>query len=219
MEQETEKRSNNRFGIQLAIIALILIILPAGSWVASQFGLDYFVGLMDDLQDYGNRGEYDLQLVKGNELNLADLPGNLVLVAFLNNLDSPNAEQMGAFVEELHGHFDEHRFTRFLIHVDQVTPQKAQSFLTASDIDDPDQVYIATTGNKSSIAEVAKLAYFLPPDHVLEHTVTLVDAKGQVRRHYDITKEQDRKLLLETVAITTPKNPDIDLVIKREKEK
>ena len=88
-----------------------------------------------------------------------------------------------------------------------------------SQIDDPDQVYIAKVSDRSSMKDMSQSAYFLPPDKVLENTVTLVDASGHIRRHYDITKEQDRKLMLETVAITTPKNPDIDLVIKREKEK
>ena len=60
---------------------------------------------MDDLQDYGQRGTYDFQLIKGSELKLTDLNGNLVLVAFLNDLESENAKRMGSFIKELHGHF------------------------------------------------------------------------------------------------------------------
>ena len=213
MEEQATKKNKGKFAIQLAALALILIILPGGTWFASKYGLDYFLGVMGEMDDYGMRKAYNLNLVKGADLTYDDLVGNVNVVAFLDRPGSADADAIGQVMSELHRLSDDQKHAFFLFNFNEGSEKQLNDFAQQYDLDDNEQC-LYSLFSPGEMNQLMQASYYRDNNAFSNLWLTLVDSKGMVRKHYNINEANDLKLLVEQMAILTPENSEKNLLIK-----
>lgn len=204
------------FILSTAILLLLLVGLPIGSWYYLQRGLEYRQSLKSDLKDYGKLPVFELETTGGELLTNEDIAARMVLAAFLDFDDDELLQKLGETLGKLHDQFDERNDLAFLMHLtDPATTQEAvERFAETYELVDPRQCYFVKTNDAT---QQAKKMYDMPTEAVRTH-FALTDTTHTVRRHYDIRLEADVKRLVEHIALILPQGNERKTVSNRDSE-
>lgn len=178
--------------IQFALLGLILIILPAGSWLYLQKGLDYQKSTRADLGNFGKyevRGLFDVSDEVYSNWRFDD---RLKLIFHWHD----KAQQ--DIMLKLHEQFKKSNGLNIIALQDPSMPDVIgakvhvyQMSLDASEI----QKITSAIGAPKEYQEEEHYPYFV-----------LLDQNNEIKRFYDYRKEDEVKRLIEHVAILVPKS-------------
>ncbi len=220
MEKTPAKKNTKRFGLQLLLLGVVLVLLPAGSWLYLQRGLDYRKELMGELRELGPIQPYNPTVLVGEDFDWDGLQGKVVVASFIQLTDSDEVEQIGLVLQQLHDQFDERGDVFFLVHVQADTEEQVRAFVKTYDLEDAEQCYFfrVSAGKLESIADEN---YHLKSSELpfKKGLIAVADPKLTVRKFYDIALPEERKRLIEHIALLMPRQTEKDLIFKRETEK
>ena len=181
--------------VQLTILGLLLVVLPAGSYIYLKRGYDYRVESLSELEPVGAAADL---------LPALEVPPRRVGVAYgfggsltdsarlaLANIDSAFRDQPDVFFFPLDG-------------VPSLrSPRKTISATASIDVGSP---------LRRSLAEAPFCA--VP----LDRLALLLDTAGQVRRCYDLHDGPSVARLVEHLTIVVPPAREEDIFVERERE-
>lgn len=216
MTAQKSKFFRPSFLISAAILLLLLVGLPIGSWYYLQSGLEYRQSLLADLKDYGKIPEFTLQTVQGEPFTNQDIAGRMVVASFLDFKDETLLTQFGEVLNKLHDQFDERNDVAFLMHLTDTTAtnEAIEDFATTYALTDQWQCYFLRGADATSIAQQI---YKTPQDTPFAY-FALADTSNTVRRHYDVRQESEVKRLVEHIALILPQNNERRSVSNRDPE-
>ena len=213
-EESVSTRNPRRFGVQLILLAIILVGFPAGSWYYLQKGLDYQRGIQADLTELGTLTPFELQILQGKDIDFEYLENKVLIAAYLDANQSKSDGQIGEILFQLHDQFDDRDDVLFLIHSNK-TSGTIDTYLDKHQFSDPDQCFFLSVEGEQEFQQ----KYFLPNELSASETIAVTDIKKMVRRHYNINQPKDLKLLVEHITLLFPRQAEKDLIFKRETEK
>jgi hypothetical protein len=188
-----------RIIIQTAALLLFLVALPIGSWYYLRTGLDYRIAAMEELQTLGSISDSRFLTPEGGVVDSSRFNGKIVVAAVLT---AQNQALFGPVLTKLHDQFDERADVLFLLHAPSLSYNKENMNTYFSDYQlfDEEQCWLLSTPMEAETATV----YAMPEASAYPY-FALVDAKGMVRRHYDVRNEKDVKRLVEHIALLLPR--------------
>ena len=214
--QETGTKRNSRFAIQLALLGLILVGLPAGSWYYLQKGLDYRLAVKNELKELGTLSPMAFDLLSGQELEFKRIENKVVVVGFFLDPNHSDSPQNAAFLSQLHQQFNQRDDVLFLVYGDSGKVEDFRPLMENSGLDsDPEQIFQLAGGTDPGLL---KQQYHVGTGE-LQNTFVLIDPENQVRRTYDVRQTKELKLLVEHITYLFPQQAEKDLIFKRDSEK
>lgn len=207
MAAQTSRR-NSTIVVTIAILFLLLVGLPIGSWYYLRTGLEYRKEVMADLDDYGKLPTISLETFSGRVLNNQDVAKKMIIATFLDFQNKEMTSQSGAWLERLHDQFDERGDLAFLIHVldSSATKQEVEIFAQQYQLQDSAQCFFLKD-NPEVFRTIATNVYKIPGEKIVQH-FALTDTSGTVRQQYNITNPEEVKRLVEHTALLLPKGKE-----------
>lgn len=226
-----EKKDKNY--LQAALLFLMLIVLPAGSWIYMNLGYNRSKLAIQEMQRYGQLPAFELTGVNGVKLDSSLVNGQMTLVSFIKP-NSASSKSRLKTLGLLHKQFDERNDFKLLIHLPEgtdVAELKKEYSLT-----DKEQVY---AGNLPLAAEQRLIdqTYHIPDfdqpripgstlafKKVAASSLTdypffiLIDEKGIIRNYYPADQSEEIERMVEQIALTLPRNIEGDPRLRRGKE-
>ncbi len=191
------KRSK-RIAISVLVV-VILFVLPGGSWLYLQRGLDYRKASLAELQDLGKTGDFQLKNQKNLMISPEMLRGRVSVINFL-----PEDKEMGKSLSEriakVHQSFDDTEDVIFLSFMPADSSAQLLDIANSMGIKDDKQWFLIGTDN-DEWQRLAKEVYKIPNP---ENGVALVDTSMTIRKYYDINANQDMGRLVEHISIVIP---------------
>lgn len=184
------RKANNI--IQFALLGLILIALPAGSWVYLKKGLEYQKETREDLQDLGKFNVRSLFEVEEDVWHKWGLDEKLKVILVEQN------EKKNELIQKLNKQFKNSEGLAFI-----VLKEENRQFAEIEEVNnihfvsmpvDKITTQINKIGASSNIKYKTGFDYFI-----------LVDENNVAKKFYDHRKEEEVKRLIEHVAILVPK--------------
>ncbi|MDX1941349.1 MAG: hypothetical protein SFU99_12405 [Saprospiraceae bacterium] len=197
---------NRSFIIAIAVLSVLLVGFPLGSWYYLKAGLDYRKEVMGDLYDYGKMPAVVLTTSTGRALEPKDVAGKIIVAGFLNFQDQTVTKQSGQWLSKLHHQFNERRDVTFLLHVADTlaSAETLDAFATQYQLQDTAQCYFLKD-NPEVFRTIATNVYKIPEDAINAH-FALTDAQGKVRRNYDLRQTSEINRLVEHIALLLPRD-------------
>jgi len=203
-DQQKSKYSKPSFLISVAILLLLLVGLPIGSWFYLQSGLEYRQELLGQLKDHGVIPSMSLQTHTGEEFTNQMIDDRIVVASVLDFSSEGLKTAFGNSLTKLHDQFDERNEVAFLMHIaDSTTTDAAvEAFAEAYALTDARQCYFL----RGADGEYAAKTLYNMPEEAIESLAyyALADTSNTVRHYYDVRKEEDVKRLVEHIAIILP---------------
>jgi hypothetical protein len=198
--------------LQIFVLFLLTIVLPAGSWIYLKRGEAYQVDMRKELGDHGKLPKWTLPaLLKPDTLSSELLANQVSIIKFLNSEELGDGHEFGKYLKEWHEQFNERPDVKLVLHSLESDTAKVSKFLRQIGVNDPEQVLL-TTG-ESTLPK----AYRFPADFV--HTVALADTNRVIRKYYDYRDGNQRRRLTEHVLVLMHFLQDPEPKIVREREK
>ncbi len=229
MEKE-QKKSNNY--LQAAILLLMIVVFPAGSWVYMNMGYNRSKTAIAELQDYGHLPAFQLTGVKGT-VDSSLVNGQMTLVVFINPDQAATKDRMQV-LETLHRQFDERNDFKLLIHLPEITDLAA--FQKEYNLTDDRQIYLVK-GDSQTLASLIKNTYRIPdlsearePGSSVDFQTSasadpnnypyyiLIDEKGKIRNYYHADRTVDIERMVEHIALILPRDIEGDPRLRRDRE-
>ncbi len=204
-EHESSKNSKQIIAISIAILFVLLVGFPIGSWFYLKSGLEYRKEVIADLHDYGQLPTIALTTYAGRVLRNEDVKNKILVVHFMDFQNLEATKQTGDWLTRLHEQFDERKDVLFLIHVldSTATAATVEKFATQYQLQDTAQCFFLQE-NSEVFKTIATTVYNIPEGDMTSY-FALTDLNGTVRRQYDSRKLDDVKRLIEHVALLIPK--------------
>ncbi len=191
------KRSK-RIAISVLVV-VILFVLPGGSWLYLQRGLDYRKASLAELQDLGKTGDFQLKNQKNLMISPEMLRGRVSVVNFLPE-DKETGKSLSERIAKIHQSFDDTEDVIFLSFMPADSSAQLLDIANSMGIKDDKQWFLIGTEN-SEWQRLAKEVYKIPNP---ENGVALVDTSMTIRKYYDINVNQDMGRLVEHISIVIP---------------
>ncbi len=207
MTAQTSRR-NSTIVVAIAILFLLLVGLPIGSWYYLRTGLEYRKEVMADLDDLGKVPSISLKTFSGKTLDNQNIAKKMVITSFLNFQNKEITKQSGAWLQRLHDQFDERSDLAFLIHVvdTSATSEEVERFAQQYQLQDSAQCFFLKD-NPEVFRTIATNVYKIPLEEIDQH-FALTDTSGTVRQKYNITNNNEVKRLVEHTALLLPKGKE-----------
>jgi hypothetical protein len=208
-------RLNPKSLIQFGLLFLILVVLPAGSFLYLKRGLDFRKNVTSRMQDYGK-----LTAFPGDPLfeSVPDsLGGRLWLVAQIDPAATEDTDIFRREMRKLVEQFDTTTTVSFVLVLPATTTDSVgvQVFLSSSGIlrDGRTYVYRAGTGDWEKWQKQMQWPAGKSPQ------VAVVTADRQINVYYSLRSQEDIDNLVRLGAMIMPRKKDKELIFKREVEK
>ena len=196
----------------VGMLALILIILPAGSWYYLTKGYNYRKELLDDLQnDLGDVEPYSLQTADGQTYGLSDFAGNTAVVNFIGSRDLQR-EFIWTNLTKLHEQFDDRNDILFITHV---------AGDPLADLPKDTAQWKIITGTEEELQKIAVESYnlkFPEGQTILNNSQIILLDSSRIRNYYDANDPMQMGRLLEHITIVMPRQAERDIILERDKE-
>lgn len=225
------KKEKNYF--QAAMLFLMLIILPGGSWIWLNKGYNRSKAALAEMQNYGHLPDFQLIGLNGQPMDSSLVHDQMTLAVFLNSQDTKTEERLRGLAM-LHRQFDERNDFKILIHF--TDDPDLNTIQQRSKLVDEEQIYLVK-GTPGTIQQLIKTAYRLPDlDQPREAGSTLdfkpsdnsnindypfyvlIDEEGIIRNYYHADRPEDVERMVEHIALTLPRNIEGDPRLRRNKE-
>lgn len=229
MEKE-QKKSNNY--LQAAMLFLMIIVFPGGSWVYMNMGYNRSKTALAELQDYGHLPAFQLTGIKGI-VDSSLVNGQMTLIAFVNPNQTETEKRMEV-LGTLHRQFDERNDFKLLIHLPETTD--LANFQKKYKLEDDRQIY-AVKGNTQMLSSLIKNTYRIPdlpaarePGSSVDFQTNtqvdpnnypyyiLIDEKGKIRNYYHADRTADIERMVEHIALILPRDIEGDPRLRRDRE-
>lgn len=220
MEEKETKRSTSRLILQFLALGLVLVIFPAGSYYYLQKGMNYRKALMNELKEVGQLEDYMFE-AEDSIKSFRSLKGKLKLAGFVEDFGPDQTALLGSTLMQLHDQFNEREDVVFLLHYPESNGSKRNEFEIQYELNDPDQC-IWIPMEKSVFENTRRVNYRLNDEIYRKdrgNTLVLADTSGMIRRYYHPEDANERKLLVEHLAVLLPRPQEKELIFKRENEK
>lgn len=225
--------------LKTAAVFFMVIVVPFGSWVYLQKGLDYQKASLAELKDYGKVADFNLQAADGVTLTADSLLEKLNVVAFVN-LSDKGEEAKLAMLYKLYDQFDRQNKVAFLIHdysENALPVDRRNKIAKESGLYDPEQVYflgddseqiknlmsrnykvpLIEEGRKEDGAYALKVANNTSIDAY--PYFILVNNEGTIINYYDYKDAKAMGRLVEHIALRMPRVVEEDPKLQRSREK
>jgi len=221
MEKEP-KKSNNY--LQAAMLFLMIIVFPGGSWVYMNMGYNRSKTALAELQDYGHLPAFQLTGTKG-AVDSSWVNGQMTLIVFINPDQAATKDRMQV-LETLHRQFDERNDFKLLIHLPEATD--LAGFQKTYNLVDDRQIYLVK-GNTQALSSLIKNTYRIPnlpearePGSGVDFQVNaaadpnnypyyiLIDEEGKIRNYYHADRTVDIERMVEHIALILPRDIEGD---------
>jgi|GEM_PF-1585420 len=229
MEKE-QKKSNNY--LQAAMLLLMIVIFPAGSWYYMNLGYNRSKTSIAELQDYGHLPAFQLTGIKG-AVDSSLVNGQMTLIAFINPGQPATKDRMQV-LETLHRQFDERNDFKLLLHLPETTD--LADFQKEYKLEDDRQIYLVK-GDTQTLGSLIKNSYRIPdlsaarePGSSVDFQVSipgdpnnypyyiLIDEKGKIRNYYHADRTVDIERMVEHIALILPRDIEGDPRLRRDRE-
>ncbi|MEZ4932448.1 MAG: hypothetical protein R2788_10055 [Saprospiraceae bacterium] len=201
MENQPPEKKKNVFLIS-GLVFIVLFVLPLGSIYFLNSGANYRKASLDELQEYGKVGEFNLKNQLNIEITPTLLKGRVAVANFLSD-DNETAKKQIDRISKVHESYNETEDVIFLSFVKTDSTENLIDLATNMGIRDNKQWFLLGT-NKQEYDELARSAFKIknPNDGI-----ALVDTSMTIRRYYDINSNPEMGRLVEQIAIVIPKQP------------
>ncbi|MBR9920637.1 MAG: hypothetical protein GYB31_07335 [Bacteroidetes bacterium] len=195
----SEKKWTRKRILQTSFLFMILVIFPLISWYYLRGGLDYRLDALDELEELGTLAAFEWTDQENETFNKEMASGNLLIAGFL-----PSGELREVYVDNMkkfHEQFDNRTDVYFLT---LVPSGNAAQLVSDYEIKDQNQ-WKWVNIPESQLAAIAA-TYQLNPEQDPAEWISLVDEKGQIRKHYRIDDKKQLSRLVEHMAILLPRS-------------
>lgn len=216
---ENKPKSKLRIVLTAAILLLLLVGLPMGSWYYLQSGLEYRQTALAELREDGEIPDFSLQTYKDEPFGNENIAGRLVVASFIDFTNESLATTFGETLAKLHDQFDARNEVAFLMHIMDTTATVAQieSFAKQYELEDQRQCYFLK-GDPAIFKTLAHNGYKMPDDGDAMPYFALADTSSTVRRQYDVRQPEEIKRLVEHIAMILPRSEGRTVSINRDSE-
>jgi len=227
---ETKKDKNY---LQAAMLLLMLVILPGGSWIWLNKGYNRSKAALDEMQNYGHLPAFQLTGLNGQPTDSSVVHDQMTLAVFLNSQDAKTEARL-ATLSTLHRQFDERNDFKLLIHF--TDDPNLNTIQEKSRLLDEEQIYLVK-GSPGAIQQLIEKSYRLPnldqprepgstlifknvsSDNIGDYPFyVLIDEEGIIRNYYHADRPEDVERMVEHIALTLPRNLEGDPRLRRDKE-
>jgi hypothetical protein len=196
---EEQKMNNTKRIIISILVVFILFVLPAGSWLYLQRGLDYHIASKSELQELGKTGDFQLANQKNIPISPEMIRGKVSVIHFL-----PENREEGKILTDrmakVHQSFDGTEDVVFLSFMPSDSSTQLLDIANAFGIRDDKQWYLIGA-EKSEWERLANEVYKIPNPAT---GVALVDTSLTIRKYYDINVNKEMGRLVEHIAMIIP---------------
>lgn len=199
-----------RFIFQLVALVLMLVALPAVSWIYLSNGYNYQKKVMAELKNLGKMGDLPSLTLSGDTLARASWKGKIVVAGPLDLLAAPAKSPLLSHLQELHQQFDDRKDVLFVLYPTTQDTAAVWAYARTNGLWEKNQTIFLgdVAAGKSRHHWSGDSAEF-----------TLTDSKGQVRKAYDLRQGAQYARLVEHIALLLPIERKERPVLQREAEK
>ena len=201
--------------VQIVLLGLVLVAMPAGSWYYLDKGLQYRKKSLAELKDLGTfSNDYRIESDSGRVLTRDSLRKKVTL--HFTYADAPARERALAVMAQMLSQFGERPDVLFVGYNLSATPDTGATWLTNllnRKLYDPKKVYLSPLSDRSTATAQLKITDFSQP------MVVIADTAAHIRHQYAISNNQEIGKLIEHTALIIPMINKEEAKIEREKEK
>lgn len=207
--------------IQIGGLLLLLVLLPLGSWYYLQTGLNYRIKAMQELEDIAPLPAFELLNYNDSLVHSDRFKDQLVVGHFYTGAYE---EAYLDLLQRLKEQFDERRDVHFLTFragKDIGTRATSTQLLLDNELEDETQFFFLH-GDPEVLAGLAtsvKLGQAVQDGQLVDNQRLFFADSAQVRHHYDLTNEEDLKLLIKHITLNLHPVEEPDIIFEREIEK
>lgn len=200
---------------------LFLIVLPFGSWYYLKKGFNYQMSIRSQLDSLGSLPAFAYPYRNDTIIDPAYLNGNAAVLTF-SKANGQNTTLALDFFDKLHQTLPEVKNVKFLGFYDDSTGNFInQVKMRFPKLEDQNQlIFINLNSNKEKSWRPAQvLGDSIPAADWDSPVALMLDSKGIIRKRINLNNQGDKELMLQQLAIITPREKEEKPSIKREKEK
>lgn len=202
-EKETKKERN---WVMVVVLSVVLLVMPALSWIYLSKGFEWRKAAMAELQDYGKIRSAAVIYPDGTKENrLKDKV--CVLHVFGETPDlTPANQRILDINEKLYEQFKESDAFRMVMIAEGGTAPFMSYMQKKPSVDFATSVYTGGVGSWSTILDNGYEAYRLKTGagHT-EAWYALADQSGTIRRYYNAMDDKEVERMVQQIAILLPK--------------
>ena len=218
----SEGKQSKGFQIfQYVLLALMLIVFPAGSWYYLNQGFDYRKTVMEELQVKDSLPELQFIDYTGKILTNKEIEGNLIVAVFLSSKKGIGEAVIEERIAKLYDQFDKRSDFNLFIHLTGLDSAAFQTqsaaLLDRLELEDPSRCFILEGSEKIALSE-----YKIPLGTTAlddANWAVLIDENQYIRNFYQLDEEENVKTMVQHIALSLPKQKEKDLIFKRDAEK
>lgn len=196
----------------VAMLFLILIILPAGSWYYLTTGYNYHKVLVNELkEDFGTVPHYSAITADGKPFNFESIAGNTAIVHFMGE-NAMQKDYLQDRMEKLHEQFDDRNDIMFISHIANAD----ETFMPKDTAQ-----WKVIRGTEAELDRIARENYkmkFKEGETVLNNSQFILVDSSLVRNYYDANSMQEMGRMLEHITIVMRRVAPRDIILERDKE-
>lgn len=205
-------------------IMLILFGLPLGSWLSMKQGADFRMAAIEELGEYGEISDFELDLPNGEKLIKSDVSKKVLMVNFLPEKDiakSEHAKQLKWIQEQFQERLLKRTDFMFLSHVVKDSLTDLKKLGTELEIGSSNfRRWTIAAGDKNTLEKLALESYKLPlkdGESALNNPyLAIVDMDSEVRSFYNIFEKEEIAKLMMHLSLLLPQQDDRKVDIKTE---
>ncbi len=192
--------------IQVLVLSLIFIVLPAGSWYYLNQGYEYRKALLEELdQNLGSIPEFSLKNQHEKLITTENTKGKATIINFLSLLDNQQNHPLIQQLYRVQDQFDKRDDIIFLTFVETDTPEKMATYFERLQVKRNKNQWHFLNGTNIELAQIAKSIAITNTD---ELAVAIADEDGIIRYTYDFKDEQAIKKLILHIAELMPRDKE-----------
>lgn len=206
--------------IQIGGLLLLLVVLPLGSWYYLQTGLNYRMEAINEMKDIAPLSTFELMNYNDTLVTMAPFEDQLVIGHFYTG---SNEEAYFGLLKRMKAQFDERQdvfFLTFREGEDVGARAASAQLLLDYGLEDPGQFFFlhGAAGEVADLAASTKLAIVESGQLVDNNQLFFADS-AMIRGHYDMTNDEDLKLLIKHITLNLHPVEEPDIIFERETEK
>lgn len=207
--------------IQIGGLLLLLVVLPLGSWYYLQTGLNYRIQAINELKDIAPLSEFELMNYNDTLVSSGRFEDMLVVGHFYTGA---NESAYFDLLQRLKEQFDERRdvyFVTFREGTDIGTLASSAQLMLDYEVEDPDQFFFLHGEGQevARFAEAMQLSGVGQSGSLVDNNQLFFADSAMVRATYDMSNEEDLKLLIKHITLNLHPVEEPDIIFEREKEK
>lgn len=216
---EEKKPSKIRRVLTNIFLVIMLMVLPLGSWYYLNSGANVYRSIMNELGEYGNVPDFQLNDIDGNNIANESFEKNLLVVNF-SPLEKENPQFEG--MKFVYDQFADNKKVLFLSINSKEVDSTYSKVISKMEID-ANQWYFLY-GDKEEVLKL-KNEEFSMPDSIstivkgMDNALILVDTNSVVRNFYSSTDTMQLNKLITTMSLLMPRPEKAEIKFEREKEK